>query len=275
MQLKRKSVQAAAAIALSMAWAGSGSAQTPAVPNAVYSAPSADTLATIRQRGELRIGVAPAEPMVMHGKNDKLTGYSIDLGERLARDIGVQVKFIETSWPRLIEGMRKGEYDLIASGLWVTPARALVVNFSTPTASEGIYLIAGKNARGKSRAAFNRPDITIAVYGDTTQADLAKRLFPTARLLLVKGDADQLSPVLQGEAQAALVPTINPGLLVSRSGGRLSQPFIEPLARTHAAFAIRKGDADFLNYLNTWLMLQRDSGWLDERLHYWNASVSQ
>lgn len=74
-------------------------------------------------------------------------------------------------------------------------------------------------------------------------------------------------------SHVALVPSINPSLLVSKSNGRLSQPFTDPLARTHTAFAIRKGDPDFLNYLNTWLLLQRDSGWLDERLHHWNLST--
>ena len=273
MQFPLKMYPAITACVLSLACPGITLAQVPANTNAVYSAPSADTLATIRQRGELRIGVAPAEPMVMHGEDGKLVGYSIDLGTRLAHDMGVQARFVETSWPRLIEGVKAGDYDLIASGLWVTPARALAVNFSAPTASEGIHLIAGKNTRGQSRAAFDRRDVTIAVYADTPQAELAKWIFPNARLLAVNGDADQLSPVLQGKAQAALVPTINPSLLVSRSAGQLRQPLVEPLAKTHAAFAIRKGDADFLSYLNTWLMLQRDSGWLDERLHHWNASM--
>ena len=262
-----------AAIVLLIGAPSTASAQNRANTPVVHAAPSADTLESIRQRGELRIGVSLATPMVMHKKDGGLTGYSVELGERLASDLGVQVKFVETSWPRLIEGMKNGEYDLIASGLWVTAARALVVNFSTPTASEGIYLLAGKDVRGKSRAAFDRADITIAVYADTTQEELAKRVFPRARILLVDGAFDQLTPVLQGKAQVALAPSINPSLLVSKSDGRLSQPLTEPLARTHTAFAIRKGDADFLTYLNTWLLLQRDSGWLDERLHHWNLNI--
>ena len=266
---------AVAAIVFAAATGGAALAQGRGGARAVYSAPSADTLATIRQRGEVRIGVAPAEPMVMHEKSGRLAGYSIELGERLARDLGVQGKFVETSWPRLIEGMQNGDYDLVASGLWVTSARALAVNFSTPTASEGIYLIAGKDVRGKSRSVFDRAGVTIAVYADTPQVELAKRLFPSARLMMLNGTENQLTPVIEGKAQAALVPTLNPAMLVARSGGRLNQPFPEPLARTHTAFAIRKGDADFLNYLNTWLLLQKESGWLDDRLHHWNNRLAQ
>jgi hypothetical protein len=39
----------------------------------------------------------------------------------------------------------------------------------------------------------------------------------------------------------------------------------KPLSSTLAAIGVRKGDADFLNYLNTSLAFQRDDGWLDDR----------
>jgi polar amino acid transport system substrate-binding protein len=262
-------VLASALILTNVAYAASALPDT----SAIYRPLSPDTLATVRLRGVLRIGVAPTAPMVQHDAGGKLTGYSIDLGNRLARDMGVTAQFIETSWPSLITGLQNGEYDLVASGLWVTSTRALVVNFSTPTASEGVYLVAGQKMSEKNKQAdFDRADITIAVFANTPQSELAARLFPKARILAVDGDSDQLSPVLEGKAHAALVPAISPGALVGKSGGRLTLPLSKPLAVTHTAFAIRKGDGDFLNYLNTWLMLQRDSNWLDERLNRWGEA---
>ena len=35
----------------------------------------------------------------------------------------------------------------------------------------------------------------------------------------------------------------------------------------------RKGDPDFLNYLNTWLRFQHEDGWLDERRQFWAQST--
>jgi polar amino acid transport system substrate-binding protein len=32
---------------------------------------------------------------------------------------------------------------------------------------------------------------------------------------------------------------------------------------------VRKGDYDFVNFLESWLAVQRDEGWLDERTTYW------
>jgi polar amino acid transport system substrate-binding protein len=50
-------------------------------------------------------------------------------------------------------------------------------------------------------------------------------------------------------------------------------PIKEPLQSTVSAIAIRKGDADLLNFLNSWLTFQRDDGWLDERIEYWTANT--
>ena len=33
---------------------------------------------------------------------------------------------------------------------------------------------------------------------------------------------------------------------------------------------VRKGDPDFLNFLDSWLAVQRDEGWLDERMSFWS-----
>lgn len=104
------------------------------------------------------------------------------------------------------------EFDLIMSGLCVTVPRALVINFTTPTAVEGIYVIASRAAaaRPKSPVELDRPGATIAVYAGMLQERLAARRFPKAMLVKLSGDADHLAPVLAGEADATLGTTFAP-----------------------------------------------------------------
>jgi polar amino acid transport system substrate-binding protein len=237
----------------------------------VYAKPAIDTLATIRRRGVLRVGVAPTEPMVMHDAKGELVGFSIDLGRKLAEDLGVRVAFVETSWSQIVPDLLGNHFDLIASGLWITPARALVVNFSESTAIEAVHLVAGKQLAGtmKTREDFNRPDVRIVVYAGTVQESIAASLFPRAQVLKVEGDEDQLAPVLQGKAHATVLTTASPGLVVRSAPDRLFLPLDGPLQATSTALAVRKGDADFLNFLNSWLLFQRQSGFLAERSQYW------
>jgi len=237
----------------------------------VYRSPAVDTLATIRKRGLLRVGVASVEPMVMHDDKGALIGYSIDVARKLAEDIGVRVEFVETSWSQIIPDLLERRFDLIVTGMWVTPVRALVLNFSNPTSVDGVYLIANRQLAGsfKTRDEFNRPEVKIAVYTDTVQERAARRLFPRATLVPVAGNDIELDAALEGKAHAALVTTFAPRVLVGQAADKLFLPFADPLQSAESAIGLRKGDPDLLNYLNCWLSFQRNVGWLDERVRYW------
>jgi polar amino acid transport system substrate-binding protein len=237
----------------------------------IFRAPAVDTLATLRQRGTLRVGVVPVSPMVMRDAKGELVGYSVDLARRMAQDLGVDVEFVPTTWADIVPGLLGRHYDLIATGFWATVQRALVVNFSDATATEGIYLVANRSLIGRKStlADFDRADVRIAVYAGTPQEALAKRRFPHAKLLRI--DDDHMEPVLQGRADAVLVPTLSPQAVLASAPGKLVLVQSQPLASTPAALAVRKGDPDFLNFLNTWLMLRRGEGWLDERAAHWSS----
>ena len=79
--------------------------------------------------------------------------------------------------------------------------------------------------------------------------------------------------VAEGRADAAVVATLSPQAIVAAAPKRWFLPGTQPLARTSAAMAVRKGDADFLAFLNTWLDIQREQGWLDERQRHWATAA--
>jgi polar amino acid transport system substrate-binding protein len=237
----------------------------------VWARPAIDTVATIRKRGSLRVGVVPNEPFVMRNADGELAGFSIDLGKQLAADLGVDVTFVPTSWSQVVSDLVGNQFDVIASGLWVTPTRALVVNFSNPTSVGAVHLVANKTLASamKTRQDFDRADVRLVVAAGTSQEALAGRIFPKATLIKVDGDTDPLVPVLDGKAHGVLVSSPAPGLFIDRTPDRLFSPLGEPLQTATTAMAVRKGDADFLNFLNSWLAFQAEGGWLTERQHYW------
>jgi polar amino acid transport system substrate-binding protein len=233
-----------------------------------------DTLATIRKRGVIRVGVITVDPMVMRGSDGNYTGYSIDLMRRMAQEMDVTVEFMETKSLFMIQELLDGRFDLLATGLWVTTERAMVINFSDATASEGVYIVASKARAGRRLqvADYNQPGVKIAVFSNTAQEKLAARMFPQAQVVRV--DGNEVLAVTQGLADAALVPTLAPASLLLRAPDQLFLPREQPVSHTPAAFGVRKGDPDFLNFLNTWLSLRRGEGWLDERAAFWARSVA-
>lgn len=239
----------------------------------VMRPPAVDTLATIRRRGVLRVGVITVDPMVMRSATGEYTGYSIDLMRRMAQEMDVAVEFLETKSLFMIQELLDGRFDLLATGLWVTTERAMLINFTDATASEGVYLVASQALAGSKRqpADYNQPGVKIAVFSNTAQEKLAQRSFPLATVMRV--DGNELLPVIQGTAHAALVPTLAPEALLQRAPDKLFLPRAQALSYTPAALGVRKGDPDFLNFLNTWLSLRRGEGWLDERASHWARSA--
>lgn len=235
---------------------------------------SADTLATVRKRGVLRVGVALNAPMVFHDAKGDLGGFSVELASKLADDLGVKVEFVETSWSQIVADLLERRFDVIASGLWMTLPRALVVNYSDAVATQGLYLFTGRKASTRRDLAdFDRPGTRIVVYAGTVQEQLAARRFPNATLVRVEGDADHFAPVLKGSADAVIVPTFAPQAVLKAGQGKLYLPLAQPLASTATAMAIRKGDADFLSYLNAWLAIHRAEGFIEDRTRYWATSA--
>ncbi len=239
----------------------------------VLRPPAVDTLATVRQRGVLRVGVVQVPPMVMVDSAGRHVGYSVDLARRLADDLGLRLELVETWWTGIIPQLLDGHTDIVITGLWMNVPRALVVNFTQPTASEGMYLIASRPLTSQRRSldAFDQPGVKIAVSSDPAQQRLAKARFAKASVMAV--DDDPLMVVSEGRAHAAVVATLSAEALVASAPRRWFLPSPEPLARTTAGMAVRKGDPDFLAFLNSWLDMQRESGWLAERARHWATST--
>ncbi len=246
----------------------------PSTEEPVWARPSIDTLATVRTRGVLRVGVVHNEPFVMRDANGELTGFSIDLGRQLATDMGVEVEFVPTSWSQVVPDLIGRHFDIAATNLWITPSRALVVNFTEATSVGAMHLIANRKLAGDKTTvdAFNSPDVRLVVIAGTSQEELAMRTFPKATLVKVAEDGDPLAPVLEGKAHGLIVTTPVPHIVVRQAPDTLTLPLAQPLSVTRAAMAVRKGDADFLNFLNSWISFHKESGWLDDRERHWLGS---
>jgi polar amino acid transport system substrate-binding protein len=237
----------------------------------VYARPAIDTIATIRRRGILRVGVAPSMPWVMRDRDGELMGFSIDLGRKLAEEMGVELEVVPTSWPHIVGDLMDNHFDVIASGLWITPARALMVNYTQPTSMGAVSLIAGRAVAANLGEVtdFDRPEVSLVVNQGTEMEELASRRFPRTRLVRIDINDDPLAAVLEGKAHGAVVMSPAARMVVEASGNRLFLPDGAELETASAALALRKGDPDFLNFLNAWLTYHRETGWLTERYGYW------
>ncbi len=140
--MKRKIFAAMLAAALLLAGCGQGSqpsrspaGSSPAAQSAGGSAPAADLLTRIQERGEIIIATEGNwAPWTYHDENDNLTGYDIEVARLIAEKLGVTASFVEGEWDGLLAGLQGGRYDMMANGVDVTLERQETYEFSVPYA---------------------------------------------------------------------------------------------------------------------------------------------
>ena len=232
-------------------------------------------LDNIQKAGEIKVGVSVMPPWVMLDKKGKLIGFEIDIAKQLAKDIGVKVVFKQYQWKQMIPALRKGQIDLIASGLSITPQRALKINYSTPYASSGYSLVTnlGLTKEFSSIKDLNNEKVYITAVKGTVSASLASKIFPKAKLDIRKTEKDASAAVINGVVHAFIAPSPIPQFISLKHSDTVDLPLKNPLLTTREAFAVRKGDQEILNFLNAWIIAHEADEWIESVHEYWFNSL--
>jgi polar amino acid transport system substrate-binding protein len=258
------------------------SQETPAVPAppvlpntskeiVVPDRSTVDLLAEIKKTGKLRVGVAEIVPWTMHDKDGKLVGFEIDVARKLARDMGVEVEFHPDEFRYLIPDLEANRFDIIIAGFSIEARRALVVNFSEPYNVTDVTIATSKKMGGelKTMEDFNKKGVTIGVVEGMTSEDLAALEFPKASIQTYTEDSALFTDLVAGKLAAAVADSPRLEILGKLYPDAVAVPAVAPLGTFPAAFAVRRGDMDFVNYLNSWIAARKADKWISTRRKYW------
>ncbi len=234
----------------------------------------AGVIEDIQKRGKLVIGLSTFVPWAMRAKDGELIGFEIDVGRKLAEDMGVEVEFKPTAWDGIIPALLSKKFDVIITGMVVKPKRNLTVNFSRPYAYLKVGMAANKKkAEGdglKTLEDWNNSKVILTIKRGTAPGETVERLFPKAKLRQFDDDGQALQDVLNGNAHAFLTSEPKPTYYVIDNPDVLYHPFgIGPWDPSASAFAVRKGDPDAVNFFNNWIMYRELDGWLQQTHDKW------
>ncbi len=229
----------------------------------------------ILDSGELRIGVALFSPWVMRAKDGDLVGSEIDMARRLAADMGIKPQIGLYEWTQLIPSLEKGEIDIIISGMGIKPNRALRVNFSRPYGDAGIGLAANTDLTKdfKSINDLKQPKINIGIQSETVSAEVANRMFSKTNIKSYGSQQELVDAVLKGEVHAIIAANPLPKFVALKNPQKVDIPLVKPLLAFKEGLAINKGDADFLNFINSWVVARTADAWIPSTRRYWLESL--
>ena len=148
------------------------------------------TLDEIKESGTVKIGVfSDKNPFGYVDENGDYQGYDIYFGDRLAKDLGVEVEYVSTDAANRVEYLKSGKVDIILANFTVTAERAESVDFALPymkvalgvvspdsalitSADElnGKKLIVTKGTTAETYFSENYPDIELVKFDQYTEA---------------------------------------------------------------------------------------------------------
>ena len=100
----------------------------------------------IKESGVINIAMEGTwSPWTYHDENDKLVGFDTEIGEEIAKRMGVKANFIEGEWDGLLAGLSSGRYDIMINGVDITPERKQAYDFSIPYAYMKTAIIVSKD----------------------------------------------------------------------------------------------------------------------------------
>ena len=234
-------------------------------------------LEDIQKRGTLKVGMSTFVPWAMRDKEGNLMGFEIDVASKVAEDMGVEVEFVPTAWSGIIPALLAKKFDIIIGGMSITPQRNLTVNFTTPYAHSGQQMAANIELAGdyKTLEDYNRSDVTISCRRGATPCNIAQKMFPKATVRRFDDDAQAFQEVVNGNAHATISSAPKPRFWSEAHPEKVYLPFgDENLTRGDEAFALRKGDADALNYFSNWILVNTSNGWLESTHNHWFKNQS-
>jgi polar amino acid transport system substrate-binding protein len=142
---------------------------------------AADTLADVRQRGTLVVGVKKDVPLwgQLDPASGRIVGFEPDLAQLVADDLGVKLKLVGVLTAERVDALTSKRIDVLIATLSDTPERRQALDLVAPHYySSGVNLLARKTERfadwsdlknrrvcGRRGAFYNRP-VTVAYGAD-------------------------------------------------------------------------------------------------------------
>ncbi len=108
----------------------------PALVAVLWAAPA-------RAADKLKVVIKPIEPFVFE-RNGQPVGFSIDLWDRIARDLNLEYEFVRVKTvPEMLEALRSKKADIAVGALSITAEREQTIDFSYPFYESGLQILVG------------------------------------------------------------------------------------------------------------------------------------
>ena len=224
------------------------------------AAPAAGgTLDRIIKEKKLRVTAeVTSPPFGILDRNNQPDGSEIETARQLAKDLGVELELVQVTGPQRIPALLAGRADVAISSLSITFDRAKTVMFAPPHGALSIVIAGPKKTAIRSAAdmAGKKIGLTRATLEEASVPPIAP---PSAQMVFFDDIAATMQAMVSGQVDAAGMSAFAAKSVSDRNPrAEIENKFTVRTA--YYAPAVRPGDFDVLQFLRTWVFLNKHNG---------------
>lgn len=207
----------------------------------------ARTLKEIKKSGEIVIGVfSDKKPFGYVDEKGTYQGYDVYFGNRLAKDLGVKVKYVPVEAASRVEYLVTGKVDIILANFTVTDERAEQVDFALPYMKVSLGVV---SPNGKITKESQLDGKTLIVSKGTTAETYFTKNHPKVKLLKFDQYSEAFNALADGRGDA--LSTDNTEVLAWALENKGFKVGIDSLGNVDTiAPAVQKGNKELKDYIN-------------------------
>lgn len=231
-----------------------------------------DKVTEIVERGKVLIGTTgDYRPLSFcEPETGEYWGFGIEIAQEIAKQLGVKVEFVQTSWPTLTADVlaEPQKFDFAIGGITITDTRRETMLMSEGYLANGKTILcrASESERYQSLADIDKPEVRVMVNPGGLNEKFAHENLTHATIIIHQKNEEIPTLIAEGVADV-MITEITEAPYYVRTDTRLAAPLLnEPFTHGEIGVLMQKGQEDLIDFVNGVIRRMKSNGSL-HRLH--------
>ena len=216
------------------------------------------TLAQVKKAGKITVATSPDFPPFESLENNEVVGIEVEIMKLIAKDLGVEIEFVQMDFDSVLTGIQSAKYDCGMSGITRNPDREKNMLFTDPYYNAAQVIVVKADSAIKAKADLK--DKTVSVQtGTTAEAGCQDEKIATKGFT---ANADAKAALTTGKVDAWVVDNLTALQMVEEGDGLVVLE--EKMTEEPYAFAFAFGSEDLVAEINKSLKTLIDNGTVEQ-----------
>ena len=233
--------------------------------------PVGGKVAEIVERGKILVGTtSDYRPLSFREADGTYWGFGIEVAQEIARNLGVEIEFVKTSWPTLTTDVlaEPQTFDMAIGGITITDTRREKMLMSEGYLANGKTILcrASEADRFRSLADIDKPEVRVMVNPGGLNEKFANENLTHATIIVHQKNEEIPTLIAEGGADL-MITEITEAPYYVQADTRLAAPLLNaPFTHGQIGVLMKKGQEDLLQMVNNKIQEMKADGSL-RRLH--------